>query len=41
MFRLLNKISFGFTSSKKTALYDWHVANKGKIVDFAGSLKVI
>ena len=36
MYRLLNQIRFSFSESKKTALYDWHVANKGKIVDFAG-----
>lgn len=36
MNRLLNQVRFSFSETKKTALYDWHVANKGKIVDFAG-----
>lgn len=37
MIRLLERVGYRFSVSKKTALYDWHVANKGKIVDFAGT----
>lgn len=34
---LFNRIAFRFSGLKRTALYDWHVANKGKIVEFAGN----
>lgn len=34
---LFTRLAHRFSTLKKTALYDWHLANKGKLVEFAGT----